>query len=106
MNSCRMPPICCHINIQPRLNTYLKEPLGKRQCLARFFTSLASATLGTERERGDVDMCSVWASEWNYTLVRDKFLAVRHHYKNVVNYILTARTQTEWYRQCYATHRP
>ena len=76
----------CYIYTQPRQGTYLKEPLGKRQCLTRFLvakqlTSLASATLGTERERGDVDMCPVWASDCIIHLLEIKFLAVRYHYK-------------------------
>ena len=36
-------------------------------------------------------MCPVWASDCIIHLLEIKFLAVRHHYENVVNYILTAR---------------
>ena len=72
LNSLRMPPIFCHINTQLRQDTYLKEPLGKRQCLARYFTNLASATFGTERERGDADMCPVWAFGFYQMAVRSR----------------------------------
>ena len=36
-------------------------------------------------------MCPVWASDCIIHLLEIKFLAVCHHYENVVNYILTAR---------------
>ena len=36
-------------------------------------------------------MCPVWVSDCIIYLSGIKFLAVRHHYENVVNYILTAR---------------
>ena len=36
-------------------------------------------------------MCPVWVSDCIIHLLEIKFLAVRHHYENVVNYILTAR---------------
>ena len=40
----------------PKRGGFLKEPLGKRQHLARFLTSLVPVALEAERKRGDVEI--------------------------------------------------